>query len=97
MFKPQINKKSMQIKREGKIEDILYSEAEKKKLNQTRNGASDVTVQASSSKNSQKLILQRFLQDFEAVVSQLELAEDAVIDYEKTEAVCRDLGFYDDK
>ena len=33
LFKPQINEKSKKIKREGKIEDILYSDAEKKKMN----------------------------------------------------------------
>ena len=31
------------------------------------------------------------------VINQLELAEDSTIDYEMMEAICRDLGFYDDK
>lgn len=43
------------------------------------------------------MILQRFLQDFDQVTTQLELNEDAVLDFARMETICRELGFYDEK
>ncbi len=49
------------------------------------------------SKNSQKLVLNRFLYDFRDVSQHHEIEAGSTIDFTKMENFCRDLGFYDDR
>lgn len=48
------------------------------------------------SKNSQKVVFNRFIQDFTATCQHYDLDEKSVIDLDRATELSRDLGFYND-
>ena len=71
-YVPQINKKSQRIHRSEKIQEILLEDAkrrlEKKQHNLQQNNKSEDPKNIQLTKNSQKLVYNRFEEDFKAVI-----------------------------
>mmetsp|Transcript_4688 Transcript_4688/g.3861 ORF Transcript_4688/g.3861 Transcript_4688/m.3861 type:complete len:566 (+) Transcript_4688:475-2172(+) len=97
VFKPKINKKSQKLKREGKVGEILYNDAKRRK---------DVSVQKTIEYNtfiynapkmnaaSKRALASRFIKEFDlAIVDYLEIGKVPKLDYPQTNEFLRRLCF----
>jgi hypothetical protein len=94
-FVPTINKKSQNIKRAEKVEEILLIDA-KRRLDRKNNSGNQplvVEVKPVNSGKSQKVVFQRLVSDLDAVCQHYETDDNSLVSYEKTLQILTDLGF----
>lgn len=94
---PQINKKSQKLQRTEKIQDVLVEDAkrrvEKRQQQQKLSGRAEENKNSLLTKNSQKLVSNRFMDDYVEAIQHQGLEEGATLNYQTTVELIRNLGF----
>ncbi len=100
LFVPQIHKKSQKIQRESKIDDLLYSDAKRRRNKVQENLQKSYKTQEPPktttkivSSKSQKLVIQRFMKEFAQVIEEKEHKEDEIISKKEANELMNALGF----
>ena len=101
-FQPNINKKSQMIKREGKIEEVLYSEAKKRqqKMRESEKSTHQFITEEQKAKQfnkSIKLVFARFETDFTQIAQNSDFNDKSVLTYSFVCKFMSELGFYNEE
>jgi len=94
-FKPTIHKRSQNLKRDKKIEDILYSDYERRKQKSVQSSrANQKSESRIMSSSSQRALATRFIKEFDlAIVEFLEVGKPPKLDYIQLNEFLRKMRF----